>query len=137
MSDESGSQKPVAKQTRKKKDDGQLSLIAGAILVLFLGGMCFFPAMNAMQIVDDIRLHSTGVIAKDGICYSHHKTRGGGDVHVVYTAPDGPKGTVYAKDVYLLAFPLFHSDEECVVRYDPKRPTHVSTSWGMASLSFG
>ena len=105
------------------------------LTAIYIVGMpyVFYPPL--MRMVDDVRLHYSGTVAKQSDCwvFSYQGTRySTWKIHVAYTAQDGRQ---HAPDVDTFMWWRKPDDSKpCTVRYDPASPDHVSTDWGLERL---
>ena len=99
---------------------------------LFIG---FWTVASSYSLIDEYRLHSSGTLAlrshmENGTC--HERLIFDCELEAQYITADGTRHT--RSQEYFTLFQEPNTDKRFLVRYDPKSPDHISTSWGAALL---
>lgn len=99
---------------------------------LFIG---FWTVASSYSLIDEFRLHNSGTPAlkshmENGLC--HERLIYDCELDAEYITSDGSRHTRHQE--YFTLFQKPNTETRFLVRYDPKAPEHISTSWGTGLL---
>jgi hypothetical protein len=125
---------PKARKKKAAKEGIGAFLTYFVMMGLFAGLTAAAVMYTGPQIVDDLRLHFTGTLARKSSCevYEYHGTKTRSESLIVTWTTQ--QGVFYVKTLDTLFLWGPNQKKPCIVRYDPAHPSHVTASWGFQRL---